>query len=858
MKFRLPYNVMRHRDWDVAPRDPVSAAVATFVTGATAGFTYTAVYIATTIAITAVTSWAVSALTPKPDFSSLNSGGIMVNAREATSPHDFVYGEVRKGGIVTYYETTGTNNKFLHQIITLAGHEVEEIGDIYINDEVVSLDGDGFVTGDKWKSKIRVQKFDGTQTAAPADLLNESSQIDANFVGRGIAYLYVRYEYDQDVFANGVPLVTAVIKGKKVFDPRDNTTAYSNNAVLCLRDYLTAEYGLDDDDIDETVFAAAANICDEPVDLDGGGTEPRYTMNGVTKANVSHGDVLNRMVTSCAGTLFWGAGLWKLTAGAYTAPTKTLTLDDLRSAINLDTRTNLRDQFNIVQGTFNDASQRWITADYPQIRGDGFITEDNDVEQALDFELPLTTSAATAQRLAKLTLFRGREQMTLSADFGLNAFDVEVGEIIALDIDRYGWSNKEFEVTGWRFGPSAEGDTRVTLTLRETSAEAFQWDAEESVIIANNTNLLSYTDIPTLGIPANDIIPSIRIVREKITEVISLNITTGRPEAVDRVEVQFAEAGTNDWKALGSGTLGRYELVDPEPGSYKFRARAINSFGYFGDYTESGSVQTAGSAEPPSDVEGLFYEISDGTTTLEWEPVPDLDLSFYRVRHSVETTGATWANATTAVDKVPRPGTSVALPTRPGTYLIKAYDKTGIASQNASSVVVPVDEVPAFAQSLTQVEHPAFAGAKTDCEVSGGSLQITDTSTAPSEATYDFSTYIETHDATARRVRARVDALSFRIDDGAGLFDDLPGLFDDLPGLFDDTTGAAQFSDTSLLFYISTTNDDPAGVPTWSPYKQFRSGDFYGRAFRFRVVLKSTSANVTPAISELTAFVEYN
>jgi hypothetical protein len=67
-------------------------------------------------------------------------------SKDGISPHDFVYGEVRKGGTVTYYETTGENNKFLHQIIVLAGHEVDAIGDIYINDEVVTLDGSGFVT----------------------------------------------------------------------------------------------------------------------------------------------------------------------------------------------------------------------------------------------------------------------------------------------------------------------------------------------------------------------------------------------------------------------------------------------------------------------------------------------------------------------------------------------------------------------------------------------------------------------------------------------------------------------------------------------------------------------------------------
>ena len=812
------------------------------------------------VGVTLVTTWALSALTPKPDFGALDSRGLMVNARDAVAPHDFVYGQIRKGGVITYYESTGTNNKFLHQIIVLAGHEVEEIGDIYINDEIVTVDTNGFVTSAPWNSKIRINTHDGSQTTADADLLAESNQITAAFVGNGIAYLYVRMEYDQDVFANGIPLITAVVKGKKVYDPRTTTTAYSANAALCIRDYLTSAYGLNDSEIDDTVFSAAANVCDENVTLDVGGTEKRYTLNGVIRGDTSHGDVLTRMMTSCAGTLFWGAGKWKLVAGDYTAPTKTLTLDDLRGPINLDTRVNLRDQFNKVQGTFNDAAQRWITADYPPITSSVFETEDNGVQSALDFELPFTTSSATAQRLAKLTLFRGREQMTLSADFGLNAFDVEVGEIIALTIERYGWTAKEFEVIGWNFGPNQDaGDLRISLTLRETSSSAFDWNAEESAILANNTTLLSYADVPTVGIPAEDIQSTIRIVREKITEVISINITSANSESVDRVEVQFQEESATEWKGLGSGPLGRYDLVDPEPGNYRFRARAINPFGYKGGWTTSGLVQTAGSATPPSDVTGLFYEISEGTTTLEWEPVSDLDLSFYRIRHAVETSGATWANATTAVDKVPRPGTSVALPTRPGTYLIKAYDKTAIPSTNAESVIIAADDVPSFTNTLTQTEDPGFSGSKTDCEVvTGDELRIIFDSAAPYEGTYDFSTYIETHDSTARRVRARIDANVVRVDESAGLFDDLPGLFDELPGLFDDLTGAAQFADTNLLFYISTTNDDPAGSPTWSAYKQFRAGEFYGRAFRFRVVLKSTSENVTPSITGLEAVVEYN
>lgn len=495
-KYRLgDYTIKNWNSWDRVPRMPDAiAAYIIAATGAT-GLTAAAITVGTYIAVSAVTSWAYMSLMPKPDLGQGSSGSILVNSREAAAPQDFVYGKVRKGGVVTFYEATGTDNTYLHQVIVLAGHEVNSIGDIYINDEVVSIDGNNLVTGDTWQNKIRIKKHDGSQTTADSDLVSETT-VDSNFKGLGIAYLYVRYEYDQDVFANGVPLVTAVVEGKKVYDPRTATTSYSNNAALCIRDFLTSSYGLSDSAIDDISFASAANECDENVTLAGSGTEKRYTLNGIVKADRSLGDVLGDMVTACAGTLFWGSGYWKLKAGAYSSPVKTLTLDDLRGPINLQTRITMRDNFNTVRGTFNDADQDWITADYPEITSATFKTEDNGEEALLDLQLPFTTSSATAQRLAKLTLYRGREQMTLSADFGLEAFQIEVGDIIAFTNSRYGFSAKEFEVIGWRFASDQDaGDLRVNLTLRETSQAAFDWNAEETDIVSNNSTLPVFTSV---------------------------------------------------------------------------------------------------------------------------------------------------------------------------------------------------------------------------------------------------------------------------------------------------------------------------------------------------------------------------
>ena len=62
--------------------------------------------------------------------------------RSPTSPRVIVYGETRTSGTLVYISTTGTKNEYLHLVVTLAGHEVEEISDVYFNDEL-ALTGAG-------------------------------------------------------------------------------------------------------------------------------------------------------------------------------------------------------------------------------------------------------------------------------------------------------------------------------------------------------------------------------------------------------------------------------------------------------------------------------------------------------------------------------------------------------------------------------------------------------------------------------------------------------------------------------------------------------------------------------------------
>ena len=81
---------------------------------------------------------------PSFDNNSLGSNGAMVNAVTPNAFHEIVYGEVRKGGVITFQEVTN-DNQFFHQIIIMAAHEVEALGDVYLNAELSPLNASGKV-----------------------------------------------------------------------------------------------------------------------------------------------------------------------------------------------------------------------------------------------------------------------------------------------------------------------------------------------------------------------------------------------------------------------------------------------------------------------------------------------------------------------------------------------------------------------------------------------------------------------------------------------------------------------------------------------------------------------------------------
>ena len=190
-------------------------------------------------------------------LSSAQAQGILINSQSNVDPIPVIYGRRRVGGTRVFIEVSGISNEYLHLVLVLSEGPVTAIDNVYL-DDVLSTDA-------KFTGLLTVTKHLGTPgEAADAALTADVPKWTSACKLSNCAYLYVKLKYDRNAFS-GLPTITADVRGRTLYDPRDGQTRYSNNPALVIRDYLSnAIYGrgIASSAIDDTSIAAAANACD--------------------------------------------------------------------------------------------------------------------------------------------------------------------------------------------------------------------------------------------------------------------------------------------------------------------------------------------------------------------------------------------------------------------------------------------------------------------------------------------------------------------------------------------------------------------------------------------------------------------
>ncbi len=845
----------------------IPAIVATFATTATAyvtGAAITAAFIAKTFVVNLALTAASQALAPRPSLRSIGGGGNggggggvggsggqskTVTARASNATRKLIYGETRVGGTFIWMETSG-NDQYLHLVIVLSAHELESFTTIYFNDEALTLSGNNVTSPSKYgNQRVFIAPVTvGSAANIPATLLAQTNWT-SNHKLTDQGYMYVRLQFNQNAFEQGLPNISAIVKGRKIYDPRTTSTAWSDNPALVIRDYLTdTTYGLGATaaEIDDASFIAAANICEESVALAGGGTQERYTFNGVVDTQNTPRSNLEQMLTALNGSLYYSNGKWSLRAGAYVTPTVTLDEDDFASGLTVTTAVTARDSFNAIKGQFISPASDYQGTDYPEITSSTFQSEDNNERRYLNLDLPFTDNAARAQRIAKQILYKNRQEISLRAKFKMTAFQFQVGDTVMITNARLGFTQKVFEIVSWKLNFGAD-EVTVDCELAETSSTVYDWNAEEADFAQDNTTLPDPFTIPAPTITPSD---TLELFNQQAISVLVVDVASTSVYA-RQFEVEAKLSTETIYKSLGIGSGQRFTLTNVKAGgTYDIRARSINALGIKSDFATS-THTIVGQAAAASDVTNFSVNVVGSNADLSWTASIDQDLSHYVIRHSPLTSGATFNNAQTVVKKVPRPTNTVMTPAKTGTYFLKAVNKFGGQSANAASSVVLVDDVSGLNLANSLSEHTDFTGTKTTCVVVDDTLRLDTTNLFDSVAgnfdsatglfgggtgfvassgTYDFANYID----LGQVFTAQADAtLKFT--------------------QFSQHTGTPASGATDVDLFVSTTQDNPAGSPSWTAYRQFVVGTYTARAFRFKINLTSTDSQETPAISELTA-----
>lgn len=818
--------------------------------------------------------------------------------QDSVDSRKVVYGRARVSGPLVLMYTTDTSsfkNRILHLVVALAAHEVEEIESVFLDEDEVILDGndratntifkgtgnDGFVRGTQL---VKVRKYLGADDqAASVDLIEDIPGWTEDHRLRGVAYVYVRLSHSNDRFPNGIPNISAIVKGKKVYDPRTGSTAYSDNAALCIRDYLTNQrygVGATDTEIDDATVIAAANICDENVTLKDGTTQKRYTLNGVIDTADKPVDILKDMSASCAGPIPpWVNGQYKVYVGAYETPSVTIDESWLAGDVEVVARPERDELFNRVKGVFVDPEKNWEPTDFPPVANELYKSYDGGDELTKDIQLPFCTDVQRAQRIAKIILEKGRQGIIATIPCNLKALQVTVWDNVYITLDLLGWSSKVFKILEWQF--NQEGG--VSLTVQEETSASYDWNSGEATVHdpAPDTIL---PDPRIVDPPGNPVVTEALYNSTEGSGVkVQANLTWEESTAsfLKEYEVSYKLASSSTYIPVGRFISSNTTIYDIAPGVYDFKVNAISNLGVYSDDAIT-QKEIIGLTAAPAAITGFELAAINGQAHVSWDQATDLDVKVggsIRIKWSSKTTGATWENGVQIASDLSGISTNAVVPLLAGTYLIKAVDSLGTESLTAASVNSVAAYFVNSNQVISSAQHTAFAGTKTNMIVDssdntlmldGTTLwdSITDLIDAwdatvdnpdgtgiVSSGTYRFiysgNDYYDLGAVYTCRVVVDADALVY---DTASLWDSLGGggNIDDWTSLID----GGELSGTDLQFYIRSTNDNPSGSPTWGDWRLFTVGDYTGRAHQIEARVNNYVVSNNIKISELTATID--
>lgn len=524
-----------------------------------------------------------------PDAGQLEQSELKQIVRSSKEPAHYVFGRAGTGALLAWaQEEPGEQDEGerLYLVYVLTEGTIEGIDQIYVDQEGIDSAGD----------RIDYEVISGA-TEPNGYMLEHSPDWQETQIGRGLTWVRVTLKYDPEYFAAGIPNLLFEYRARNdIYDPRTETSGYTDNAALVILWYVRHRLRVPDDEILWDTFIDAANICDEIVTNPDGSTERRYTVSGGFKADERKDRILADLEAACAGSLIRIGGKFGLQVGAYYGPYE-LTIDEdmVVGTVTGQTEVSRADAVNTVRGKFTSPEQRWTETDYPAVSVAEWIEEDGEqIEESLD--LRFVSSPYQSQRLANIKLRRKRAGGVLELPLNFRGYACRPGRVVQVNLPTLNIVG-EFRVLDWDFS----GENACKVTLQQEQAEIYD-DA-----VGQPFDPFNFINLPTGGIGSPT---GLRFVVENVGEVVQGVLLWNPVDAALHYNVVIKHDGQAVQSAQVPAGVERCEIGGLISGNYVAEVRARGRLGLSGPASINFSV-----AAPPMP-ERVITQIGNREITL--------------------------------------------------------------------------------------------------------------------------------------------------------------------------------------------------------------------------------------------------
>lgn len=594
--------------------------------GAAAAFTETAFFVfgigisygaLASLALTVAGTLLQGALAKKPGAARV-SGERQNTVNQAAQHRGRCFGRVKVGGALALYDATDAD-ELVHLVVHGQGPHAGIVAH-ELDGEAVTLDGAGLVTAPaKWAGRVRVITRSGAaDQAAMAELSSRLAYWTSAHRLRGLAcsaviQTKVAVQDQAKVYPGGVLNYRQTLDGADdILDPRTGLRGWSDNPALLVAWRLTSAdgYGLSEDALSWSSFAAAADVCDAPVALKAGGTERQFRAAGQFSYEDAPAEVVRAILACCDGDLHLDDdGRVAMRIGAADVDPSAVFAARHVAAMTLQRGPGVLDRYNRVVAVYTDPARDYQPVSAPAVV-DAAAVAAAGVERTLELEVGYCFSASQAQRLAKRMLYKLNPRYQ--------------GEITA---NLAGLASRERArcALGWDGAPTAlpmivsaadidAASLTVTLAVQTIDPAAYLWDpATEEQDQAPTVALGVRGQI--LAPPAGVAFAVVGVAVDAATTALAIRATWTPPaDGATGAEMQISRAGLDIWQSVftadaRAGALQSGVLVRGQ--SYDARVRFTGSGGGATGWVTQTAIAASGGPSPAEPV-ATFASPQDG------------------------------------------------------------------------------------------------------------------------------------------------------------------------------------------------------------------------------------------------------